>query len=145
MIKKLYLFVFIATLAIHSNAQEADQILGKWASASGEGHIEIYNRGSKYFGKLVWIKKPKDEKGALRLDVNNPLEELRRKPIVGLEILKDFSYNNKKWEDGTIYDPKSGKTYSCKMTIPDPNHLNIRGYIGISLIGKTEVWSKVNQ
>jgi len=68
---------------------------------------------------------------------------LRSRPILGLEILKDFVYEDGKWTDGKIYDPKSGKTYSCNMTLKSNGDLNIRGYIGISLIGRTDVWKKV--
>jgi uncharacterized protein (DUF2147 family) len=60
-------------------------------------------------------------------------------------LLKSFKFNakNKSWENGEIYDPESGKTYSCNMKMETADKLNIRGYIGISLIGRTEVWTRV--
>ncbi|MDO7744042.1 MAG: DUF2147 domain-containing protein, partial [Pedobacter sp.] len=61
----------------------------------------------------------------------------------GMEMLKDFFYDDGKWTDGKIYDPKSGKTYSCNMNIKDNGQLNMRGYIGISLIGRSETWKRV--
>jgi uncharacterized protein (DUF2147 family) len=61
-------------------------------------------------------------------------------------LMKDFEYDSKNvWDDGEIYDPKSGKTYSCKMTLTDPRRLEVRGYVGISLIGRTDVWTRANQ
>ncbi|RZL30018.1 MAG: DUF2147 domain-containing protein, partial [Pedobacter sp.] len=48
-----------------------------------------------------------------------------------------------KWIDGTIYDPKTGKTYSCNLTLKDNNTLNVRGYIGISIIGRSETFKRV--
>ncbi|MCX6218922.1 DUF2147 domain-containing protein [Spirosoma sp.] len=48
------------------------------------------------------------------------------------------------WQNGTIYAPREGKMYSCKMTLKDSAHLNIRGYVGVSLFGQTEVWTKEN-
>jgi len=124
-------------------AQNADAILGSWANPSGEDHILIYKRGNKYFGKLDWIKIPNDETGKPKTDKNNPDEKLRSRPEWGLELLKDFNYDGDNiYEDGTIYDPKNGKTYSCKMTL-EGTSLKIRGYIGISLFGRSEIWTRV--
>ena len=138
---------FIALFVIFSFyqaiAQNADAILGSWANPSGEDHILIYKRGNKYFGKLDWIKMPNDETGKPKTDKNNPDEKLRTRPEWGLELLKDFSFNGDNvYEDGTIYDPKNGKTYSCKMTL-EGTSLKIRGYIGISLFGRSEIWTRV--
>ncbi|MGN6638204.1 MAG: DUF2147 domain-containing protein, partial [Mucilaginibacter sp.] len=121
----------------------ADAILGSWANPSGEDHILIYKRGNKFFGRLDWIKYPNDEQGKPKTDKNNPDPKLRSRPDLGLELLKDFTYEGDNlYDDGTIYDPKSGKTYSCKMTL-NGNTLKIRGYIGISLFGRTETWTRV--
>jgi uncharacterized protein (DUF2147 family) len=63
--------------------------------------------------------------------------------LIGLVILKDFAFNGKdKWEDGTIYDPNNGKTYSCVIRLKNESALEVRGYIGISLLGRTEVWTR---
>ncbi|WDF54723.1 DUF2147 domain-containing protein [Mucilaginibacter sp. KACC 22063] len=125
-------------------AQGADAILGKWQNPTGEGHITIYKKGDKFFGKLSWIKYPNDANGKPKTDIHNPDENLRSRPELGLELLKDFVYDGDNvYKEGTIYDPKSGKTYSCKMTL-DGRKLKIRGYVGISLIGRTEVFTRVD-
>ncbi|WP_316765490.1 DUF2147 domain-containing protein [Pedobacter frigiditerrae] len=143
MFKKLAVLflLFASTLSVF--AQKKDDILGKWLNSSGEGQIEIFKKGEKYFGKLIWIKDPNDEKGKPKLDVKNPNANLRTKPILGLEIVKDFVFEDEKWTDGKVYDPKTGKSYSGNMSLENPNQLNMRGYVGISLIGRTEVWKKV--
>lgn len=143
MLKKItFLFAFFfCALSLH--AQNKDAVLGKWLNPSGEGQVEIYKKADKYYGKLAWIKDPKDEKGNPKTDIKNPNQSLRAKPILGLEILKDFIYEDGKWTDGSIYDPKTGKTYSCNLTLKENGQLGIRGYIGISLIGRSEVWKKV--
>ena len=125
-------------------AQKADAILGKWINPSGEGQIQIYKKGSLYYGKLAWIKLPNDEAtGQPKTDKNNPDKNLRSRPLLGLELLKDFKFNGEDvYEDGNIYDPKNGKKYKCKMTL-NANKLNIRGYIGVSMFGRSEVWSRV--
>lgn len=143
MLRKTSLLIAFIAFSLQVFAQKRDDILGKWINPSGEGQIEIYKRGEKFFGKLVWIKDPNDENGKPKTDEKNPNESLRNKPVLGLEILKNFEFNGGKWQDGTIYDPKSGKTYSCKLTLKEPNQLSIRGYIGVSLIGRTEVWKRI--
>jgi uncharacterized protein (DUF2147 family) len=143
MLKKSTFLLLLLLGSVQLFAQKKDDILGKWLNPTGEGQIEIYKKGDKYFGKLVWIKEPNGANGKPKTDEKNPNESLRNKPILGLEILKNFQFDDGKWEGGTIYDPKSGKTYSCKLTLKDQNLLNIRGYIGVSLIGRTEVFKRV--
>ena len=76
-------------------------------------------------------------------DVNNPEESMRNRPLIGLEILSGFKYaGNGRWTGGTIYDPDNGKTYRCKLRLVDRDTLEVRGYIGVSLIGRTEVWKR---
>jgi uncharacterized protein (DUF2147 family) len=144
MLKKLSITLLIAiTFGSVASAQKADAILGTWVNPNGQDHILIYKRGNKYFGKLDWIKFPNDEQGKPKTDKKNPDVALRSRPELGLELLKDFTFDGDNvWADGTIYDPKSGKTYSCKMTL-DGNSLKIRGYVGISLFGRSETWTRV--
>lgn len=140
--KKLAMLVLFTTLYVSAIAQNANAIVGKWLSATGEGQIEVYKKGDKFFGKLSWIKFPNDEQGKPKVDKLNPDPALRTRPELGLELLQNFTYDDGTYKDGTIYDPKSGKTYSCKMTL-NGNVLKIRGYIGISLLGRTEEWTRV--
>jgi len=140
--RSITLFLAIALYTV-SFAQKADAIIGRWLSPNGEDQIQIYKKGNKYFGKLSWIKYPNDETGQSKTDKKNPDPNLRSRQELGLELLKDFTFGGDNvYEDGTIYDPKSGKTYSCKMTI-DGEKLKIRGYIGISLLGRSETWTRV--
>ncbi len=141
--KKLIFIFFLVATSFTVFGQQADDVLGKWLNSSKEAHIQIYKKGNKYFGKLAWLKEPYDESGKPKKDSKNPSEELRTRTLYGLEILKGFSFNDGVWEKGTIYDPKTGKTYSCKMTLSG-NKLNVRGFVGVSLIGRTDVWTKVN-
>ncbi len=121
----------------------ADDIVGVWLNGSGKGHIQIYKQGDKYYGKIVWLKEPNDEKGNPKMDVNNPKEALRSKPLVGAVILRDFVFDDNEWNSGRIYDPQNGKEYKCYMKLKDPNTLNVRGYVGVSLLGRTESWTRV--
>lgn len=127
---------------------EADKIQGTWLNQEGTSHIKIFravngNFAGKYYGKIIWLKVP-EENGKPKTDKNNPDKSKRNTPILNLLILKDFSYDldDKEWSGGTIYDPNNGKTYSCYMSL-NGNKLNVRGYVGISLIGRTAVWTRV--
>lgn len=141
--KHLTFILLLTAISFAGLAQNKDAIIGKWINSTGEAHVDITKRGDKYFGKIVWLKEPKDEKGTVKTDIKNPEESLRSKPILGLEILKNFIFEDGKWTDGKIYDPKSGKTYSCNMTLKGNDILNMRGYVGISLIGRSETWKRV--
>ncbi len=141
--KYLSMLLLLMTVSCATFAQKNDAILGKWVNPSGEANIDIYKKGDQYFGKIVWMKNPKDEKGAVKKDVNNPDVSLKSRPILGMEMLKNFIYDDGKWTDGKIYDPKSGKTYSCNITQKDANQISIRGFVGISLLGRSETWKRV--
>jgi len=123
-------------------SQNPDAILGTWLTAKKDAKIEITKHKDKFYGKIVWLKEP-NENGKPKVDKENPNEKLRSRSIIGLLILKDFVHvGNNQWKDGEIYDPNNGKTYSCKMKLANSNQLDIRGYIGISLFGRTETWTR---
>ncbi|HEX7367204.1 MAG TPA: DUF2147 domain-containing protein [Pelobium sp.] len=141
--KKITVLIALFFTAAVTFAQSPDAIVGKWLNSSGEANIQIYKTGDKYNGKLVWLKTPNNEQGKPKTDIHNPDANLRGRSLLGLEILKGFKFDDGEWEDGTIYDPKSGKTYSCVMTLKGNDKLSVRGYVGISLLGRTDVWTRV--
>ena len=138
-------FLFAGSLMAQTN--QADDILGLWLNEDKDAHVEIYKEKGMYYGKIVWLKEPIDEvTGKPKLDDENADESLRTRPVLGLLILKDFVFDgSSEWEDGTIYDPKNGKTYSCYMAFEDKNLLKIRGFIGFSLLGRSTYWTRVTQ
>jgi len=131
-------------------AVEKDDILGVWLNQEKDAKIEIITCEEKYCGKIVWLKEPNylpDSKdgipGTPKLDHNNPDEALRKVPVIGLQIVHGLTYTGKgRWKKGRIYDPKNGKTYSAKIKLVDPHQLDLRGYIGISLLGRTATWTR---
>jgi uncharacterized protein (DUF2147 family) len=127
-----------------SPTSEADKILGTWLTGEGKGKILITKYGEKYGGKIVWFREPNDENGNPKVDKRNPDESKRKNPTLGLSNLLGFTYEGKgKYENGTIYDPANGKTYSCVMTLENNDVLKVRGYVGITMIGRTDTWSRV--
>lgn len=132
-----------------------DGILGDWKTFGDNGkldsHVEIYKQQGKYFAKIVSLTEPcwpaNDDQGMggkPKNDRYNPQPELRGRPIVGMQFMDDFVYNGDKniWEDGRIYDPGCGKIYRCKMKLTSSSRLEVRGYIGFSLLGRTDVWMR---
>lgn len=122
-----------------------DACLGTWLTGSKKGHVQIYKQGDKYFGKIVWLKEPNDPAtGKPRTDAKNPDVLQKNRHLLGLVNLRDFKYEgNNTWEDGKIYDPETGKEYSCKIKLTNANQLDVRGFIGVSLIGRTDSWVRV--
>jgi len=142
------ILLLVSVLSVSGNllAQEytSDDILGYWLNEEQDGKVHIYKENGKYYGKLVWLKNPIDEEtGKPKLDKHNPDDELKKRPTKGIILMSDFEYEGDGlWEDGDIYDPKSGKTYSCYMKLKTMDQLKVRGFIGISLIGRTTYWTR---
>ena len=123
-----------------ANAQ-ADKIEGIWLNEEKDAKIHIYKaKDGKFYGKIVWLRDPL-KNGKPKTDEKNPKENLKAQPLVELVILKGFEADGNTYDDGTIYDPQNGKTYDCKMTYKGKT-LAIRGYIGLSLFGRTTVWER---
>jgi uncharacterized protein (DUF2147 family) len=144
-----YLLSVIAMIALAFGAQaqnNADDVVGTWLNGEGTGKIEIYKTvAGTYAGKIVWLKEPIDpETGKPKLDKRNPDKTKQTVATLGLINMKGFKFDtdDKNWTGGTIYDPKKGKTYSCKITMTNKNSIDVRGYIGISLLGRTDTWTK---
>lgn len=145
-------FIFslvVLFLCSHSiQAQQANDVVGHWLNGEGTGIIDIYKTTSgHYAGKIIWLKDPIDpETGAAKLDKRNPDKSKRTQPTLGLVNMKGFWFDeaDKIWSKGKIYDPKNGKEYSCKMQLAkgSKDKLEVRGYIGISLLGRTDTWTR---
>ena len=138
---KLFLASMIALIFSYpdcysqANTISPDKILSLYWSPKKDAKIQIYKKGEMYFGNFQWMATP-------RKDTKNPDQSLQQRNILGLEFLSGFSYSNNEYTGGKIYDPKSGKTYDCKMFLK-ADDLQVRGYIGLSIFGRTEVFERV--
>jgi uncharacterized protein (DUF2147 family) len=134
--------VLLLASGLFAVGNPADAILGEWYTDGDESVVEIYKCEDAYCGKIVWLKEPLTEKGEEKTDQNNPDESMQDRPIIGLNIVEGFRFDDdNEWKDGTIYDPNKGKTYSCKAELKG-DKLKIRGYIGISAFGRTTIWKR---
>ncbi|MFN6945912.1 MAG: DUF2147 domain-containing protein [Cytophagaceae bacterium] len=142
----LSLLLIFSLSSFINQSEDGDALIGVWEPGNGKAKVKITKIGEKYYGKIVWLKEPKDEKGVAKTDKNNPDESMRNTPLLGYRILKDFAYKgNNTWEDGTIYDPENGSTYSCTIKMKNDNTLEVRGYIGVSMIGRTDTWTRLEK
>ncbi|MBT5859255.1 MAG: DUF2147 domain-containing protein [Flavobacteriales bacterium] len=137
----LILFGLLLNTLIFS---QSHQIEGEWFNEEKDAIITI-EKGSdnSYFGKITWMKFPNDENGNPKTDPLNDDENLRSRSRLGMKIMYDFVYDGEEeWDDGEIYDPKSGNTYSGTINMISKNRLNLRGYVGISWFGRTSHWTR---
>jgi uncharacterized protein (DUF2147 family) len=143
-----FLLILLITMwsgiTVTAQTHKADDILGTWLNQEATGKITLYKEGGKYFGKLVWLREPNDKiTGLPRTDKENPDAKLKTTPLIGLINMKNFTFDGKEeWAGGTIYDPKNGKTYKCYVQFEGPAKLKIRGYVGVSLLGRNTYWTK---
>lgn len=136
--KTIALLLYLALTQIPLFAMSnGDTILGEWISENKDGKIVIFKQSERYYGKISWGKTPGKK------DTNNPDSRLRNRELVGSVILKEFVFKGGSWENGTIYDPNSGKTYDCILKVKDNNRkLDIRGFVGMAMFGRTSTWSR---
>jgi len=146
----LIVFAGVLLASTFSFAAGPNDILGLWNTEKRDAKIEIYKCGTKYCGKIAWLKEPTYPAGSKEgapgtpiLDHNNPDPELRKKPLIGSPILIDFAFaGDNLWKNGKIYNSDNGKIYRGKMTLISPEELNVRGFIGIPLLGGSTTWTR---
>lgn len=127
----MYILLFVVSLFAFE---------GYWYTKGKESIVEIKQMGATYSGRIVWLKESQDKHGNLWRDSKNPKVELRSRSLLGLPLLSRFRKKNRRLVSGTIYDPESGKTYNCTIS-KEGKRLAVRGFIGISLLGRTEYWT----
>ena len=127
------------------NSYQTNQIEGVWITQDDEtgkkkSEVLLYKNEGKLYGKILNLLLEED-KGKLCVNCKGENKNLA---IKGMVIVEGLELNGKTWEEGTILDPKSGKTYSCYITFENDNILKVRGYIGFSLLGRTQKWIRKN-
>ena len=139
--KKIIALVLFMMVLIKTSAQGTHTITGLWYNATRQGKIEIFKSGNEYCGKLVWLKQPFDAAGKPYRDKMNIRPELRSRTVLGLVLIKGLTYNGLGYDGGTVYDPRSGKQYSCIVSVYH-DKLAVKAYMGMFLVHQ-ELWSRV--
>ncbi|MBF0597843.1 DUF2147 domain-containing protein [Faecalibacter rhinopitheci] len=139
--KKLFLFTFIMFIGTVVFGQSP---LGTWKTIDDEtgkekSYVEIFEKDGKVYGKVVKIltKGKEDSKCTACKDAR------KDKPILNMVILTDLKKSGNEWTGGKILDPNSGKEYKATLKLNGKDKLDVRGYVGISLVGRTQTWQKV--
>lgn len=141
MLRQLLILTVLVMTSATAKADGAEEYYGLWWNEDRTGIFELQastNNGIE--GITRWGEKPD-------VDKNNPDPALRSRPLKGITFLWGFEYVPKKnrWKDGKVYDPDNGKTYSAKMELEkDGTILKMRGYVGVSLFGRTARFERVN-
>ncbi len=141
--KKIALLLILGLYVLTGVAQEADKITGIWWNDEKTTKIKVEKKNGKYIGTIVYMVPEKYENGQPPKDENNPEENLRNRSLIGLQILEGLEYDpgDNEWNDGQIYDPKSGNSYNCYAWLENDNLLKLKGYVaGIRLLGRSSEW-----
>lgn len=130
-----------AILVLMSFTSPGHSVVGKWKTIDDEtgkaiSVVEIYESSGKIYGKVVEILNPKDKS---KTCVNCSGSD-KNKPIMGLTVIKGLTKEGEEYTNGKILDPKSGKLYKCYITLESADKLKVRGYIGVSMLGRTQYW-----
>jgi uncharacterized protein (DUF2147 family) len=142
-------FAAVQLMATTSFGAGPSDVLGSWKTDGGDSRLELFRCGEKICGKIVWLKVPNyidpldGPVGETKVDRKNPDPALRARPILGLQIMNGLTdKGDNRWGNGTCYNPETGKSYKCKMHLVSPDRLEVRGFIGFSLIGRTLVLTR---
>lgn len=139
--RRSFAAILLLTVAatVGASPLPADAIQGVWQTRSG-GYIQIHRDNGAYVGTVVG-----SADGQARYDRHNPDADKQGRRLLGVTLLHGLkSEGNGQYDDGTIYDPENGKSYHAKATLKDHDTLDARGYIGVSLLGKTQTWHRID-
>jgi uncharacterized protein (DUF2147 family) len=145
-------FLFLVLIAIPAKktiaqSTAADRICGKWISEEKNCIVQVSKMGAEFVAKLVWFNDADDKTQPMesRVDYKNPNPALRTRKLLGMEVLDNLTYNphTNSWENGMIYDAKSGHTWSSAASLVSNNILKVTGYWHFKFLGKTMTFNRV--
>jgi uncharacterized protein (DUF2147 family) len=135
------LLLFVAPAPPRIWAAEDVSPIGLWKAEDAK--IEIFDEEGKLAGRIAELDEKYTKDGQEKTDIRNPDPSKRDRKLIGLVFMRGFTPAGPgKWEGGTVYDPKTGNTYSASLEYDGGKTLKLRGYLLVSLIGRTAVWTK---
>ena len=142
--KNIILILLFLVISVFTFSQTNADLVGQWYNAEDNIVVTLFEDRQMVSGKVTWMKYPNDENGNPKTDLLNPDESLRNRESVGMIMMTSFAHiAGNVWDNGKLYDPKKGKTYTGIITLKDENTLNLRGYIGLSFIGRySSTWTR---
>ena len=135
--------LMLCALSVVALGSDGDGVEGIWLNEDGDGWIELRLTDGELRGVIAGSPDDPQRLKPSRLDVENPDPALRDRELYGLQILLGFRQETEnRWGGGRIYDPNTGNTYRGTLTLVDPHTLKLRGFIGFSLFGRSEIWTR---
>ncbi|MEO1794758.1 MAG: DUF2147 domain-containing protein [Pseudomonadota bacterium] len=132
-----------STSALAAVPAKAASVEGLWFDDSGKGAVRISRCGQALCGRIAWLQSPTDARGQPLTDGNNPKQSRRSRPICGLQVIGRVApVGSNAWDNGWIYDPKTGKSYDVAITLKSRNRLEVTGYLGVKFLSRTIVWKR---
>ncbi|QEC43797.1 DUF2147 domain-containing protein [Pseudobacter ginsenosidimutans] len=145
--RKIILAIIILVIGLTGFTQQpADKIIGQWESIDGEVKLkfEIFKQDGKYFGKLLWASNMFEIDSKIpKKDNNNPNKSLRDRSRQGIVNITNLKFEKGEYSGGKLYNPEDGDIYSLNAKLRTENELHFRGYLGISLLGKTMKFKRI--
>ena len=143
---KFALAAALAFAAVAGGAHAADPVEGQWLVQGGSAKVRIAPCAAdkaRMCGTIVWLKQPTGKDGQPVKDANNPDASQRGRPLVGLNMIRDFKPAGPgKWSGGKIYDPGGGKTYGSKMSLNGDGTLKVEGCIAV--VCQAQTWKRAS-
>ena len=142
--------IAIATAALLSTAltgtlaeaASLEDVFGLWLTENQKAIVEVAPCGQMACGRIVWLAEPNRPDGSAKVDQNNPDPALQSRPVCGLPLIGNFQRGGDSWDDGFIYNPEDGETYTSTMHVTTDGNLYVRGYVGLPLFGKSQTWTR---
>lgn len=136
----------ILSALVFSQILMSQTVFGHWKTiddVTGEPKsiVHVYEENGKVYGKIIEIFNPENRNKTC----TECTGKLKNKPLIGMVFLYNLKKDGKEYNDGNIVDPKTGKEYSCYIELQDNNTLKVRGYVGISIAGRTQYWKRIKQ
>ncbi len=137
---KVVLVLFTVLISVAST--QAQDVFGKWKTIDDDGVteksiLEIYEEDGKVYGKVLQVLDKSKGDNPKCIECKGKLKD---QPITGMVVLKDLEKDGEYYEGGTILDPNNGKEYSCWIQLEEDNKLKVRGFVGFSVVGRTQYW-----
>lgn len=117
-------------------AASTDRVIGYWETQNRGAIVEFGPCGTHVCGRMVWLREPRDATGA-------PKRDAEGRPLCGISLVTGLERaRSGRWEDGKIYDPRSGKHYSAEVEVTEEGTLRVRGYALARAFGRSQIWQR---
>jgi uncharacterized protein (DUF2147 family) len=140
---RTFIFLLISYFCISSAIAKnpADRILGTYLTDEKDAKVKIFKKGNKYYGKVVWLKNPKNSEGEILVDKNNHNKKLRKRPLLGLLFITGLEYDDGEWVNGRLYGPKEGLTVNGEFKFLPNGDLQLKA--SYLFITTKRIWKRI--